>query len=215
MKFCEERICALIVEPANTWSNLAYIAVGLWILQTARRDKEKILAFIGVTEILTGIGSFFFHGSGTFIGEFFDLGGMFLFSAYMLIFNIWRWKNLNKKQLLTGYISLVALSSLSMLFFRPIGVPIFALQVTVAMCLELYLGITKRPLPRYFFFWAMVIAFSIAFFIWILDFRGYVCNPQNHIFQGHAAWHLINSFCFYFLYRYYRQFLTKKTSKTA
>ena len=31
LKHCETNLAAWITTPANTWSNLAYIAVGVWL----------------------------------------------------------------------------------------------------------------------------------------------------------------------------------------
>lgn len=30
-------------------------------------------------------------------------------------------------------------------------------------------------------------------------------RPTYHFLQGHAVWHVLNAFCFYFLYRFYLQ----------
>ncbi len=52
-------------------------------------------------------------------------------------------------------------------------------------------------------FWLI---FVPAMTVWCLDSSGVVCNPQNHIFNGHAAWHLLDALSFWFLFRYYEQF---------
>src|SRR4051812_39077167 len=38
LKWCEAQVCGWIVEPANTWSNLAYGLLGAALL-VARRDR--------------------------------------------------------------------------------------------------------------------------------------------------------------------------------
>ena len=65
MHFCERELCGWITQPANTWSNLAYIIVGAWLIRLAFREGHRPLAAIGLIEILIGIGSFFFHMSST------------------------------------------------------------------------------------------------------------------------------------------------------
>src|SRR5205823_851454 len=39
VKWCEERLCAMANEPANTWSNLGYLVVGAAIFAAASRAK--------------------------------------------------------------------------------------------------------------------------------------------------------------------------------
>ena len=54
--------------------------------------------------------------------------------------------------------------------------------------------------------------FLLAFGIWILDVKEIVCDAKNHFLQGHAVWHVLNAFCFYFLYRFYRQFQPERAA---
>ena len=42
VQWCEENLCALVTAPANTWSNLAYIVVGLVMWAAARRLGEQM-----------------------------------------------------------------------------------------------------------------------------------------------------------------------------
>ena len=69
IEFCEADLCSWIIQPANTWSNLAYVFVGAWLIRLALREGHRDLASLGLIEILIGIGSFFFHMSGTHVGE--------------------------------------------------------------------------------------------------------------------------------------------------
>ena len=41
IKWCEENLCQVITTPANTWSNLVYIIVGLYILIEGARNYER------------------------------------------------------------------------------------------------------------------------------------------------------------------------------
>ena len=82
--FCEERLCGWIAEPANAWSNLGFLAMGVYLLLRAKKDKRAPLYLVGVTSLLVGVGSFLFHMSGTFVGEFADLSAMFLIGSLMV-----------------------------------------------------------------------------------------------------------------------------------
>ncbi|MBN1413390.1 MAG: hypothetical protein JW969_21285, partial [Spirochaetales bacterium] len=53
-----------------------------------------------------------------------------------------------------------------------------------------------------------IMLFIISFVFWILDGFGLIFSPDNHFIQGHGLWHIINSFCFLFLYLFYKQFKT-------
>ena len=45
VKWCEETLCGVIAEPANTWSNLAYLVVAVALWWFTRKDKERTLRF--------------------------------------------------------------------------------------------------------------------------------------------------------------------------
>jgi hypothetical protein len=211
ISFCERQLCAWITTPANTWSNLAYIFVGIYVLYLACRENYRSLSPIGVIGILVGIGSFFFHASSTFIGEFFDLLAMFLFAAFMLVFNIWRIKGGSLKILQGMYVVIVMLSASLLLLVRPAGVGLFTVIITAALVVELKIFIRSRNSIDYRPMLKLILCFSIAFTFWRLDITGRLCDPDNHWFQGHAMWHIMNSFCFYFLFRFYQQFVGPRT----
>jgi hypothetical protein len=69
----------VIVNPADTWSNLAYIAFGLWMMREARRGGRRDLALFGPASIAVGVFSGAYHASYTWMLQFFDFVGMFLF----------------------------------------------------------------------------------------------------------------------------------------
>ena len=41
---------------------------------------------------------------------------------------------------------------------------------------------------------------------WIADYTGRFSDPDNHVLQGHAVWHLLTALCLLFLYSHYLQF---------
>ena len=94
VQFCEREQCAFIEQPANTWSNLTYIVIGVIICRVAPREGRTSLAALGVISIVLGLGSIFFHGSSTHIGEVIDVGAMYLLSSYVLVLN---WRRLRRR----------------------------------------------------------------------------------------------------------------------
>ena len=43
VKWCEETLCSVVAEPANTWSNLAYLVVAVLIYLAARNESQRTL----------------------------------------------------------------------------------------------------------------------------------------------------------------------------
>ncbi len=209
--FCERELCAWIEQPINTWSNLGYILMGIYLIRLALRENRRPLVAIGVIEILVGLGSFLFHASSTHFGEVIDVGAMYLLSCYALVWNLKRYLKkrdveLPNRSAVLLYSVLTVGSTVVVAVFRgAVGVWLFAIQLVLAGHFETTLArkfrddISYRPLV------ALLITFGIAWSCWWLDVLKIVCNPDNHYFQGHAVWHVLNAFCFYFLYRFYAQ----------
>lgn len=205
IKYCEDNLCSYITQPSNTWSNLAFIFVGIYLIILNQKDKLKHLRYVGIIAILTGIASFLYHASFTFLFQFFDLSSMYLFSTMILSINLRRANfiaanNQNLAQLLLLLIAMALLYT-----FKPFGIPIFALQVLVGCSLEFYLFKKSNKTFSYFYYKLTIATLVIAFAAWILDFKRIVCNPMNHLLQGHAIWHIFSSLCFLFLYKFYSQ----------
>lgn len=209
--FCERELCAWIEQPANTWSNLAYVIVGLVIIRLARREGHPQLAAIGLIEILLGFGSAYFHASSTHWGEVVDIGCMFLFSSYVLVINFNRWlctrgPGLSRRVQVAIFLLISSVSILAVSLFQGwVGIVLFAAQAVGAGRLERLLYRQRAPGVSYRPLFALLGTFALAWGIWWLDILKIVCDPDNHFLQGHAAWHLLNSLCFLFLYRFYRQ----------
>ena len=162
-----------------------------------------------MTAVLVGVLSGVYHSSTIFATEFLDLFSMFTFSAYALIVTLHRSGVGTVRGLVGAYFALVAGSLAAMLLVRPIGVFVFAAQVIAVLVLEwrIFQGqsagadrIDYRHLK------ALLTCFLVALAAWVPDYTRLICVPDDHLLQGHATWHVVNSFCFYFLYRFYRQF---------
>ncbi len=61
--WCEAERCAWIVNPSDTWSNLAYIAFGLWMWHRARGSGDPTLGLFGPASIAVGLFSGVYHAS--------------------------------------------------------------------------------------------------------------------------------------------------------
>jgi hypothetical protein len=204
MKFCEESLCAWVTQPANTWSNVGFLVVAAWIATDTRRDDARRLRWFWTMPAVIGVGSAFYHASGTLLGQAFDLFGMFLFSAFVVIVNARRSAVLSPRVAPVTFVALVAVSMALMFLDRAAGIVVFTLQITVAGVLELRLYRRRVGRPRYGPLMIMSAVFMAAFALWIADITGAVCDPDNHIFGGHAAWHLGCALSLRFAYLFYR-----------
>lgn len=208
--FCERRLCAWIVEPSNAWSNIAYLLVGLAILWHRRSRLSSALAMVGYTAVIVSLGSFAFHATGTFIGEVLDVSAMYLISGLFITFAVKRYYGWSDPRLIRLYGALSAVSIALLIATRVSGIPVFALQVTVAVLIEIVLFRRFRQAPdasvSYKPMLALILLFSVSFLAWWLDISHRVCDPDNHVFTGHAFWHVSNSLCLWFFYAFHRQF---------
>jgi hypothetical protein len=214
IKYCEDNLHSYIAQPANAWSNLVFVFVGVYIYLKSRDHKNPLLKFLGPMAVLIGIFSFIYHASYTFIGQFLDLGSMYLFSSYLIILNL---RRLNKEFFTTRKLlfifSLLIFTSFSATYFIRtinnfnIGLPIFALQILVVLILEWQLH--KRKVSNYKIHSILIafVIFMFAFILWILDFLRIWCEPSTfHLINGHALWHILSAISFLFVYFFYRQF---------
>jgi len=187
--------------------------VGVYIFLKSRDHKNPLLKFLGPMAILVGIFSFFYHATFTFIGQFLDLGSMYLFSSYLIILNLRRLNThfFTTKKLICIFLFLLSASLAATYFIRPtnnfsIGYPIFALHVLVIIILEwkLYKRNTNYKIRN------LLIAFSIfmlGFTSLILDLLKIWCSPGTfHLINGHALWHILSGISFLFVYFFYIQF---------
>ena len=220
--YCEAIGPGIAAQPANSWSNLGFAAIGLLVLIDAgrRRHETSRMAtdgrypiLYGAVGVFLGIGSFAFHGSLRAWGGYLDVVSMHAFLAFMLAYDLarihdraWRWFG-------AWFGSLLAMFTAAVLWVPPEhGKSLFAGFVAVTLMVEVAVSYpvlrpwAPRPIePRRMpWFWAGVGSFAIAFVIWNLSRTGRVwCDPAS-LLQGHAAWHLLTAVsvgCFYLYLR--------------
>ena len=199
VRFCENQLCGYIVEPANAWSNIGFLIVAILIYR-----QERKLNFFAITAAYLFVGSTAFHSTGTFWGEVLDLSAMFLISGTLLTLNIKRhWRNLTTLQGRLVFWGLFGVSILLLMIFKPLGIAIFTVQTIFYILLEIKLSKTNPPAVGYSDFKQGLMFFAVAFTFWTLDISGIACWPDNHVFTGHSAWHLLTAAALYYFYRFY------------
>jgi hypothetical protein len=202
--WCEQELCALVVNPANTWSNALYLVLGVWMWRHARRTGRDDLRAFGPASVAVGVFSFVYHASYTWLLQFFDFVGMFLFCFVVLARNArrlgWVSPRGETRFLLLG----VALASALVPVLFEAGIPI---QGTVALCIAAALGQeaslrrgAAAPLPRAY--WLGLALLGAAGLASLLDVTRVWCEPTSWL-QGHAVWHVLSAAALLAFYRFY------------
>lgn len=199
ISFCEARLCAAIAEPANAFTSLSKTLVGLWLIPRAWRRGLPALWAIVAAALLQGPLGFALHATGAFWGEALDVSGMFLISATLLSFALARRFTWTTPQLIGRWLTLVAVSVATLLLVPRSGIPVFAAQVVVWLALEL--SAPRSPASRRWLAW-MIGCFLAGFGFWLADKTRLVCDPDNHLVNGHALWHLATSACLALFFQY-------------
>lgn len=220
--YCEAVGPGIAAQPANAWSNLGFVAIGLLVLADAgrrrrgtgrmARDDRYALLYGGVAVFL-GLGSFAFHGSIRAWGGFVDVQSMHAFLSFILAYDLarihdrsWRWFAGWFGALLTVFTGAIALLP------PEHGKTLFGVFVGVTLLVEAAVSYpalrpwAPQPLePRRMpWFWAGLASFAVAFAVWNLSRTdGVWCTPES-LLQGHALWHLLTAASVGCFYRYFR-----------
>ncbi len=228
--FCEAIGTGFIRQPIDTWSNLAFVLVGLLILEDVlrpasarssllirRRGYGLVYAF---AVILIGLGSWFYHASLTFAGQWFDVMGMYLLGTFMVLYNVARLRPLGNRTFAVGYVLFNLALAISLIIGPELRRYLFGGLLVVTIGLEVLLRQRRRnrvsPSERRLtnesrnpvsgkarYFIAALSIYVLAQIIWTLDLNHIVCDP-NGLLQGHAVWHILTAASAGLLYLYYR-----------
>ncbi|MDD5302131.1 MAG: ceramidase domain-containing protein [Elusimicrobia bacterium] len=206
IKHCEANLSGWIAAPANTWSNLPYLAVGLWIM--ARSPKRSALSAggLGPVSVAVGVSSFVFHASYTFAGQVLDYAGMFLLIGWALARGLLRAGLLAEKGALRFWGGLFAASMAALFAFRAAGWGIQTIVLAESLllaALEIRLMIVKRDAPSYAPLWLCGFLLIIAYACWHLDHTDFACRPDDHRLQFHAVWHVVTAGAFAAAWRFH------------
>jgi hypothetical protein len=199
--FCEERLCAWIVEPANTWTNIGFLIAAIAIHRTQTDGKEMKRLFARATFTLF-VCSALFHATGTVFGKMADVSAMFVLSMGILSLAIKRYFDLSDRKTELSY-AIGLILSLAFLFVTKVGNVLFGAELLVAAILESL--IWRKKVNAIDARWALFSlgTLVLAFSFWNLDIAGILCRPTNHILTGHGIWHLLTASSIYLLFRSY------------
>jgi hypothetical protein len=205
--FCEAiNQSSFIKQFSNTLSSFSFIYLGFYIF--FKNKKQRLFQIFGISTIVIGFGSAFFHASLSFLGQSLDLAGIYLLTSFILVYALYRKYQLQINETIILLIVINIILDLGLFFAPELRRYLVGLMIIIGIGSEIYYAKSKKTNIEKKWINYAVIAILLAFFIWILDITKILCSPQS-IFQGHALWHILSTFSIYFLYRYYHSEKTK------
>ena len=147
--WCEPTTCSIISEPANTWSNLGYLLIGLILIK--KMSQKGIKAF-PYAVLAMGTFSFIYHATNNYLSQFFDFVGMFLMMSFLLAFNARRILSHLQWNLFSFYWFFVALNTVIFMSFDILDwppQPIMLINTLPIVIMDLAAGIKEGRLKEY------------------------------------------------------------------
>lgn len=207
VKWCEQTLCAVVAEPANTWSNLAFIAGAVVLWRLNRGETSRTLRFWTQASVWVGLTSLVYHASVTFLTQVFDFFGMYFYFVLLLLLNLVRLKVLAKERLFVALWPGIALFTGITVAVAKLALPVQGIIVVLLLAALVTEGVASSRQPcghRWFFATLGVILVAGTFSA--LDASRRWCDPSNHVVQGHAIWHCLAAVSLVFSLLHYRQF---------
>ncbi len=206
--FCEAiNRDSFIKQFSNTFSSFTFVYVGFFIYFSSFR--ETLLQIFGLFSVAIGFGSAFFHASLSFLGQSFDIAGIYLLSSYILLYALYRHYKLSLGETTILLIIINLILDVGLYVAPELRRYIVAFMIVVGVGAEVHYVRVVKPTIEVKWIKKAVLFLLLAFFVWILDITKVVCFPTS-VFQGHALWHILTTLSVYSLYRYY---LSQKSNK--
>jgi hypothetical protein len=211
----------IIKQPANTWSNVGFVIVGLgilWHLGTARQQGRSInnpmttatpySITYGMLVGFLGPASMFFHGSLRDWGGWIDILSLILYGGFLIAYDVVRIWKADIRVFVALYSAIVGPLALVTGLRKDSGQVIFGVLIVIILMVQVRIltikvgGVRRRGRP-----WLVLtlLTFGTAFFgIWLWsNSAGPLCAPHS-IFQGHALWHVLTATSAACMYGYLR-----------
>lgn len=191
VNWCEPTSCAWINEPANTWSNLGFLFVGLLIAKKLQSLAHRLFGWI---VIVMGLLSAIYHATNNYLSQYFDFVGMALMTSYLLSFAAARVWTRHRVNFFAYYWFFFSANLLVLMCFDIMDLPIqlmLAISVVPILALDLTAGYKEGRLKEYGWFVAAVITLILAQISAQIDLKRVYCQPENVWLHGHVIWHLL------------------------
>jgi hypothetical protein len=218
--YCEVTTEGIVVEPINTWSNVAFVVIGLivaWQLMWGSFDKNDncltrstfMSIFFSSLVICLGPCSMVMHATYTHEGIELDVLSEYLICAYLVSYGAKRFFRLRIRYFIVIFLLIILICELVSRW--NVNIPVLggpanllvAVFIIICLVLELLIVFLRRAQIRKRWGIISALTFITAFIIWnFSNPGGRLCFPTSW-FQGHALWHVLCAFALYFLFRYY------------
>ncbi len=213
IKWCEETLCQIVTEPANTWSNILYLLVAFYIYKSAKKTGQGELIWLGPAMFLMGLFSLIYHMSNNYLSQMFDFIGMYLFVFWLFVLNLRRIgavKKTNQVKVMVT-LSVVCTAMVHVMYLTHIKFQFIVAVAAVAILYTEYLYYKNNRENKAITYKKLVIGAGFVGLAQIssqLDLNrvSWFCDPQNHFFQGHALWHVLGAIGLTIAYKHYEQF---------
>lgn len=209
--FCEAIRPFAVTQPANSISSLAFLLTAGLVLafpsgqipRYANSRSQRVDAYLFSSALmLIGLGSAFYHASLTFVGQTFDVLGMYLLATVIVLWNLSRSWRISPSMAVVGYVA-----GNAVLFSLLVAVPAlrryaFAGLIGTILFLEYRAG---SPVPGQrgrVYLWAAIATLGVGFTFWVADITKTVCLPSSWL-QGHSVWHFLGAISAGLVYVHY------------
>jgi hypothetical protein len=209
--YCEPiQLDRWVAQPLATYSNLGFMAVGLWVLgATVKRRSVPAGWLYGGVLITTGLFSFFYHASLTRVGDFLDLMGMYLFTSFLMLFNINRVRPMTAIQFGLGYAVINVALAVGLWLAYSFQQIYFVILIGGLLVAEVAAWRTDAGGDRRWLAAALGV-FVLGAVVWVLDSNGGLpCNPTA-LYSWHAVWHLSAAGAAGLMYGYYQTLIFRR-----
>jgi hypothetical protein len=190
----------LIREPQNTWTNLAFVLGGAFLLSAA---SQRLGRGTGLALIAVGIGSFLYHASAATAFRHVDVGAMywlFLVSLLLCVAALSpRWRDRLEARAgvvvavtLAVAIGIAAARNSVVLGFKPLSLrPVTALTAAVVILSLAEIARRRETIRAALELLGVVTVFGLAAACQTLDRPGEPWYRPEARVQAHAVWHVL------------------------
>ena len=189
--WCEPTVCAWINEPANTWSNLPFLLIGLWLWK--RMTKPLVRSF-GMVVFIMGFLSAVYHATNNLLTQYFDFFGMALMTSFILAFILRRILKVPQKSFDVYFWFFMSCNLTILIFLGLLKLPVqlmLLLNTIPILLAELYCFLILKRTKKFYWFALSFTTLVIAQVFAQIDLKRIYCEPSNMIVHGHVAWHCL------------------------